>query len=105
VYQLKINLDCASKATKEKLLRLFLEAKWLYNYIVADVDNRLNDDAWKLKEVEIKVGENLERRKIENLSSQMKQSLVERIRWNLYALHKQKQNGDKKWQAAIQAAR
>jgi putative transposase len=31
VYQLKINLDCASKATKEKLLRLFLEAKWLYN--------------------------------------------------------------------------
>ena len=95
VYQLKINLDCVSKATKEKLLRLFLEAKWLYNYIVADVDNRLNDDAWKLKEVEIKVGENLERRKIENLSSQMKQSLVERIRWNLYALHKQEQNGDK----------
>jgi len=73
VYQLKINLNSASKETKEKLSRLFLEAKWLYNYIVADIGNRLNSNAEKLREVEIKVGENFEKRRIENLSSQMKQ--------------------------------
>ena len=72
VYQLKINLNSASKETKEKLSMLFLEAKWLYNYIVADIEKRLNSNAEKLKEVEIKVGENFEKREIKNLSSQMK---------------------------------
>ncbi|ADL43404.1 transposase IS605 OrfB [Caldicellulosiruptor obsidiansis OB47] len=95
VCQLKINLNSASKETKEKLFRLFLEAKWLYNYIVADIGNRLDSNAEKLKEVEIKVGENFERRRIENLSSQMKQALVERIKQNLYSLHIQKENGHK----------
>ncbi len=95
VYQLKINLDSISKTTKDKLFKLFLEAKWMYNYIVADIENRLNDTADKLKEVEIKDGENFEKRKIEVLSSQMKQGLVERIKQNLYALHRQKQNGYK----------
>ncbi|ABP66840.1 transposase, IS605 OrfB [Caldicellulosiruptor saccharolyticus DSM 8903] len=93
VYQLKINLNSVSKETKNKLFRLFLEAKWLYNYIVADIENRLNSNADKLKEVEIKVGENFERRKIENLSSQMKQAIRERIEQNLYSLHVQKENG------------
>ncbi|ACM61498.1 transposase [Caldicellulosiruptor bescii] len=93
VYQLKINLSSVSKETKNKLSKLFLEAKWLYNYIVADIENRLNSNADKLKEVEIKVGENFERRKIENLSSQMKQALRERIKQNLYSLHVQKENG------------
>lgn len=72
---------------------MFLEAKWLYNYIVADIENRLDSNAEKLKEVEIKVGENFEKRKIENLSSQMKQALRERIKQNLYSLHVQKENG------------
>jgi len=95
VCQLKINLNSASKETREKLSRLFLEAKWLYNYIVADIGNRLNSNAEKLREVEIKVGENFEKRRIENLSSQMKQYLVERIKQNLYSLHMQKENGYK----------
>lgn len=67
----------------------------MYNYIVADIENRLNNSADKLKEVEIKAGENFEKRKIAVLSSQMKQGLVERIKQNLYALHRQKQNGYK----------
>ena len=67
VYQLK--LQNLSKKDKEELNRLFLEAKWLYNYIVADVENRLNNDSWKLKEVEIKTPERLEKREIRKLSS------------------------------------
>ena len=62
VCQLKINLNSASNETKEKLSMLFLEAKWLYNYIVADIENRLDSNAEKLKEVEIKAGENFESR-------------------------------------------
>jgi transposase len=95
VYQLKINLNSVSKEIQDKLFKLFLEAKWLYNYIVADIENRLDSNAYKVSEVEIKVGDHFEKRKIENLSSQMKQALVERIKQNLHALHKLKENGHK----------
>lgn len=95
VYQLKINLNSVSKETKEKLSKLFLEAKWLYNYIVADIENRLKYETDKIREVEIKVNDNFEKRTIENLSSQMKQALRERIEQNLYALRAKKENGNK----------
>ncbi len=36
VYQLKIHLNSTLEGTKEKLFKLFLEAKWLYNYTVAE---------------------------------------------------------------------
>jgi len=52
VYQLK--LQNLSAKDRETLDRLFLEAKWLYNHIVADIKNHLNNNTWKLKEVEIK---------------------------------------------------
>jgi len=78
VYQLK--LQNLSKDDERKLNRLFLEAKWLYNYVVADVETRLNSDTWKVKEVEIKTPKGFEKREIKNLSSQMKQGIVERIK-------------------------
>jgi len=93
VYQLK--LQNLSKKDKEKLSRLFLEAKWLYNYIVADVENRLDSNSWKLKEVEIKTPEGLEKREIKNLSSQMRQGIVERIKRGLYSLKRAKEKGIK----------
>ncbi len=40
VYQLK--LQNFSKKDEEKLNKLFLEAKWLYNYVVADIETLLN---------------------------------------------------------------
>ncbi|MEJ5230358.1 MAG: transposase, partial [Pseudothermotoga sp.] len=95
VYELKVNLNSLSKANRSRLFGLFSEAKWLYNYIVADIDNRLKYDTYKLSEVEIKVGDNFETRPIENLSSQMRQAIIERIRQSLYALHKLKENGNK----------
>jgi putative transposase len=51
VYQLKIqNL---SSAKEEKLNRVFLEAKWLYNWIIANID-RINTPTKEIKEVEVK---------------------------------------------------
>ena len=93
VYQLK--LQNLSKKDEEKLDSLFLEAKWLYNYIVADVENRLNNDSWKLKAVEIKTPEGLEKREIKQLSSQMRQGIVERIKRSLYSLKRAKEKGIK----------
>jgi len=69
VYELKTPLNNLSEITKERLLNLFNEAKWLYNYVVADVKNRLKYETYKLKEVEIKVGDELQKRQIVNLSS------------------------------------
>ena len=80
---------------EEKLCRLFLETKWLYNYVVADVESRLNSNTWKVKEVEIKTPKGLERREIRKLSSQMRQGIVERIKRNLYSLKRAKEKGIK----------
>ena len=62
VFQLK--LQNLSKKDKGQLNRLFLEAKWLYNYIVADIENRLNNNTWKLREVDVKTPEGFEKREI-----------------------------------------
>ncbi|MEO2066502.1 MAG: RNA-guided endonuclease TnpB family protein, partial [Desulfurobacteriaceae bacterium] len=93
VYRLK--LQNLSRKDEERLNRLFLEAKWLYNYIVASIENRLNNNAWKLKEVEIKTPEGFEKREIKQLSSQMRQGIVERIKRNLLSLKRAKKRGIK----------
>lgn len=92
VYQLKIqNL---SKVREEKLNRVFLEAKWLYNWFVADI-NRVNIPTKEIKEVEIKVGDNLEKREIKLLGSQLKQAVQERVKNNLRVLKVLKEKGYK----------
>jgi putative transposase len=68
VYQLKLqNLKAHQQ---EKLTRLFLEAKWFYNHIVADIDNRLTPEVWKLKVVSVKVGDQFEDRPLTILPAQ-----------------------------------
>ncbi|ACD65863.1 MAG TPA: transposase [Sulfurihydrogenibium sp.] len=92
IYQLKIqNL---SKVKEEKLNRVFLEAKWLYNWIVADI-NRINISTKEIKEVEIKVGNEFEKREIKYLGSQLKQVIQDRVKNNLKALKSLKENGHK----------
>jgi len=93
VYQFK--LQNLSKKDIDTLNRLFLEAKWLYNYIIANIKDRLSDSAWKLKEVEIKTPKGMEKREIKTLSSQIRQSIIDRIKQNLTALKKAKQKGIK----------
>ncbi|PIW11062.1 MAG: transposase, partial [Caldiserica bacterium CG17_big_fil_post_rev_8_21_14_2_50_35_7] len=93
VYQLK--LQNLNQRDVELLDRLFLEAKWLTNYVVSDIQNRLTPDTWKLKEVEVKVKDNFEKREITHLGSQIKQSIVERIKDNLEGLSESKKKGYK----------
>lgn len=88
VYQLK--LQNLSNNDIELLDRLFLEAKWFTNYVVSDIQNRLTPNTWKLKEVEVKVKNNFEKREIVHLSSQMRQEIVDRIKQNLLNLHNAK---------------
>ena len=61
--------------------------------MIADIENRLNGDTWKLKEVEVKMPEGFEKREIKQLSSQMKQGIVERIKRNLLSLKRAKERG------------
>jgi transposase len=93
VYQLK--LQNLNQRDVELLDRLFLEAKWLTNYVVSDIQNRLTPDTWKLKEVKVKVKDNFEKREITYLGSQIKQSIVERIKDNLEGLSESKNKGNK----------
>ncbi|ADY73339.1 transposase IS605 OrfB [Desulfurobacterium thermolithotrophum DSM 11699] len=91
VYQLK--LQNLSKKDIEKLDRLFLEAKWLRNFVVADIENRIKD--YKYKEVEIKTPEGFDKREIKLLSSQMKQEIIDQIKDDLKSLKKSKEKGNK----------
>ncbi len=76
VYQLKPqNL---SNHDGKQLGGLFLKTKWLYNYRIADVKNRLNDETWKLKRVDAKTPNSFEVREVEILSSQMIQGVTDR---------------------------
>jgi len=93
VYQLK--LQDLRELDIELLDRLFLEAKWLTNYVVSDIQNRLTPDTYKLKEVEVKVKDSFEKREITHLGSQIKQSIIERIEDSLKGLRESKKKGNK----------
>jgi len=93
VYQLK--LQELRELDIELLDRLFLEAKWLTNYVVSDIQNRLTPDTYKLKEVEVKVKDSFEKREITHLGSQIKQSIIERIEDSLKGLRESKKKGNK----------
>jgi len=95
VYQLKISYSNLNKEQKQWIDRVFLEAKWLYNYVVADIENRLNPQTEKAKQVEIKTPNGTEIREIKCLSSQMKQGILDRIKKNLLDLYKAKKKGMK----------
>ena len=43
---------------------IFLEAKWFYNWMVADIKERLNAETEKAKVVEIKVEDHFEEREL-----------------------------------------
>ncbi len=93
VFQLK--LQTLSKSDIKTLERLFLEAKWFYNYLIADIDSRLNKKSEKLKVVEIKTPNSFEKRELNLLGSQVKQGIIERIKTSLKALKKLKEQGYK----------
>ena len=95
VYEVKIDKSHLNSESKQHLNMLFLEAKWLYNHILSqeDVFNLDFDD--KIKELPVMVKDIFEIRPLNYLSSQMKQSLIQRTQDNIKGLHKRKENGYK----------
>ena len=74
--------------------RLFLEAKWFYNSILATQDIfALPDDYYKTKQVMVKVKDSFETRKLGYLSSQMKQEILDRTKDSVRALSVLKHKG------------
>jgi putative transposase len=92
VFQLK--LQNLSREKERDLRRAFLEAKWLYNWLVSDTQ-RLHLPANKVLEVEVKVKDGFENRELLLLGSQVKQEIADRLRDNLKALARLKEKGHK----------
>ncbi len=93
VYEVKIDKSHLNNESKEHLHVMFLEAKWLYNHILSQ-DNIFNMDFdYKIQEVPVKVKDVFEIRDLNYLSSQMRQSIVDRTIDNIIGLHELKSNG------------
>jgi len=90
VYELK--LQNLSKRKSEVLRKAFLEAKWLYNWLVSDTE-RLRIPANKVSMVKVKAGDIFEQRELNILGSQIKQEIADRLKDNLRVLGKLKKNG------------
>lgn len=89
VISVKIQENRLSKAKLEKLKRCFLEAKWLYNAVVATGSPSLEDTS----HARVKVNDTFETREVKNLSAQMKQSVVDSAKQNIFNLSKAKKKG------------
>lgn len=89
VFSVKIQENRLSKAKLEKLTRCFLEAKWLYNAILATETLTLEDTS----SVQVKVKDSFEIRPINTLSVQMKQSVADSVKTNVSNLSKAKKRG------------
>jgi len=96
VYQLKIDGSRLSKAQKEQLEMLFVEAKWFYNDILryAETDPIKEYNASAKKVLVLKQGA-YEEREIRYLGSQMKQSIKDSILTAIRVLATLKKNGHK----------
>lgn len=89
VFSVKIQENRLSRAKEEKLNRCFLEAKWLRNAVVATNSLSLENTST----VQVKVKDTFEVKEISNLSSQMKQSVVDSVKTDVYNLSKAKKKG------------
>lgn len=89
VFFVKVQENRLSCAKEEKLNRCFLEAKWLRNAVVATDSLSLEDTST----VQVKVNGKFETREISNLSSQMKQSVVDSVKTDVCNLSKAKRKG------------
>ena len=89
VVSVKVQDNRLSRAKEEKLNRCFLGAKWLRNAVVATETLSLEDTS----RVQIKVKDAFETREISNLSSQMKQSVVDSVKTDVSNLAKAKRAG------------
>ncbi len=92
-YELKIDTSHLSDKTHKHLDRLFLEAKWFYNHVLAN--GNIFEADYRLGAVRVKAKNGFETREIRCLSSQMKQELIDRMRDNIRSLSRLKKSGHK----------
>jgi len=94
VYRLKISKNHLSGQQRHHLNMLFVEAKWLRNHYVADIENHLSD-----RKPGTVTGLNKDGlpvvRKLKHLSSQMKQSINQKVKDDLKGLSASKNRGRK----------
>ncbi|MFA4934963.1 MAG: transposase [Candidatus Methanoperedens sp.] len=93
MYEVKIDMSHLNHTTEEHLYRLFLEAKWFYNYILSQHKIFGMDD--KIHEVPVKVKDIFEMRAMRCLSSQMRQGILSRTQDNISSLSERKKKGYK----------
>jgi len=90
-YKLKIQVKTNRKKTL--LNSVFLESKWLYNYLLFNTEHLKS--ANKLTKVEIKVRDKFETRLLNHLGSQVKQEMADRLIDNMKSLKGLKLNGNR----------
>lgn len=94
VFQLKINERKLNKLQKENLQRMFLEAKWLYNYCVTQ--EKLDFNFYKLKTVTgLDRDKNIIVRQLPTLYGKIKQGIIQQIFSNIKMLSTKKKQGKK----------
>ena len=94
VFELKFDKSHLNKEQKESLSRLFLEAKWFFNYCIGC--KRLHDADTKAKTVPVKLRDgSFEERPLKVLAGQAKQGIRDRIFRNIKTLHTFKMQGKK----------
>ncbi len=97
-YKLKVDKSHLSKKTINTMQLLFLEAKWFYNSVLAQMKagKEISELDYKQKAVLVKNKEGkFEVRCIKYLSSQMRQEIIDRARDNIRGLSALKKNGHK----------
>ena len=93
VIECKVDRSTLSNSTLDALNKLFVEGKWLYNSILSSKD--IGNYDTKVTEVPVKVIDKFENRKLDNISSQMKQAIKARIFSSLSTLKALKAKGHK----------
>lgn len=98
VRTLKIATNRLTKQQKETIERLFLEAKWLRNDMLTWLNNgnNINDYETKTTQVQVKLTNNTyQTRYLNNIGSQMKQSVQKQLLNDMRGLTARKKNGGK----------
>lgn len=94
VYELKINSKKLNSTQKEQLKRVFLEAKWLKNTILASENIFSFNPSVKKAHVKMPDG-TIEERDLQHLGAHLKQSILSGIKGDIKALKESKNKGRK----------
>lgn len=98
VFTCKVQYNHLNKQQRQQLKMMFVEAKWMYNYIL-NLSQDNNNDIFKLKYTDLNNITHLDKDKnivnvsLQYLSSQMKQSVLDGIFSNIRGLAKARETG------------